>query len=262
MVRRISLLNFFTSVLWGCGPKPSPLHLQSIQRAEVVSYYQSAEGESGQELRNRLHRIITEAEVVDYEQLLEILPNIVEAPDVPGHMRLLYSRQLVSMASQEVSWNLEHVWPQSHGARGAAKSDLHHLQPCENRVNSLRGNKDFLNLNGRGEEIEGAPGNYIDGHRNAIEPRDDIKGDIARMMFYMSVRYDGDKGGVANLELVNQEKSRSPQMGYLADLILWNQADPVDAAEIERNNRIHQLQKNRNPFIDHPEWVDEIWGSN
>lgn len=260
MVKRTTILGIIAFGLMGCGPQEPMSKVLAPRSPDAISYYENITQTTGSGLREQLHRLIADAQVVDYEELLGILPSVVEAPDAPGQMRLFYSQRLVNLKSQDVIWNLEHVWPQSHGARGAAKSDLHHLQPCLNHVNSIRGNKDFLDLHGQGEEIEEAPGNFINNHQNAIEPREDIKGDIARMLFYMALRYDGGEGGVANLELVNHEKSKNPELGRLADLIQWNQKDPVDAAERQRNDRIYNLQKNRNPFIDHSEWVNEIWG--
>jgi hypothetical protein len=90
-----------------------------------------------------------------------------------------------------------------------------------------------------------------------------VKGDIARAIFYMEVRYEGDAGEV-DLEISEAYTSPSSSTGYLgilSTLMDWHEADAVDAAEQARNNTIYSsYQNNRNPFIDHPEYVNYIWG--
>ena len=92
------------------------------------------------------------------------------------------------------------------------------------------------------------------------EPRDSVKGDIARMLFYMAVRYEGDNGEI-DLELNEKvNNNKDPYMGKLSVLLKWNEQDPVDDLERKRNEVIFtKYQHNRNPFIDHPEWVNKIW---
>ena len=96
----------------------------------------------------------------------------------------------------------------------------------------------------------------IDG--NSFEPRAAIKGDLARGLFYMAVRYDSGP----NLEMAETLPTSGPFMGKLSTLVAWSLADPPDDVERARNNLIDDAyQHNRNPFIDHPEWVCSIWGS-
>jgi endonuclease I len=136
-----------------------------------------------------------------------------------------------------------------------AGTDLHHLRPTDASVNSSRSNLDFDN--GGTEHFE-ADGNYYDS--DSWEPRDSVKGDVARMLFYMAVRYEGDSGEL-DLELNNQVNNGSaPYHGKLFVLLQWHKEDPVDDFERERNEVIYtDYQQNRNPFIDHPEWVSAIW---
>ncbi len=155
------------------------------------------------------------------------------------------------------NWNREHVWAKSHGDFGTTAgpgTDLHHLRPTDVTVNSARGNLDF---DDGGSESTEAPGNYSDG--DSWEPRDAVKGDVARMIFYMSVRYE--VGDVVDLEVNDRVGNGStPYMGRVSVLKQWSQQDPPDAFEQRRNERIHaNWQGNRNPFIDHPEWVESIW---
>jgi endonuclease I len=132
----------------------------------------------------------------------------------------------------------------------------HHLRPEDVTINSLRGNLDFDN---GGSAVSGASGNYSDS--DSWEPRAAVKGDVARMLFYMAVRYEGDDS-FANLEVNNVTGNGSvPYTGKLSTLIAWHNADPPDSAEKARNQLIYSsYQRNRNPFIDHPEWVASIFG--
>ncbi|HEV8293649.1 MAG TPA: endonuclease, partial [Tepidisphaeraceae bacterium] len=92
------------------------------------------------------------------------------------------------------------------------------------------------------------------------EPPDEVKGDVARALFYMAVRYTGDPTNEPALYLTDnlpQITSTTNLMGRLTTLFLWNRLDPVDAAERHRNDLVYQLyQHNRNPFVDHPELVE------
>ena len=122
-------------------------------------------------------------------------------------------------------WNREHVWAQSHGDFGTSTgpgTDLHHLRPEDVTVNSARGNLDF---DDGGTQNSEAPGNYADG--NSWEPRDAVKGDVARMIFYMSVRYEGDDG-FPDLEVNDVAGNGSvPRLGRLSVLLQWNAAGPA-----------------------------------
>lgn len=259
-LKKAILFGVLGTFLAACGTHDQSFKLNSIQAVDLQQYYRETEQQTGQQdFRQYLHKIISTAKVLGYGALIHELPYTDEDPQNPGQMRMIYSRRLVSTVNQDISWNREHVWPQSHGVQGPAKSDLHHVRPCENHVNSTRGDKDFGELNHMGEEVQGAPGTYVSNDRELIEPLDEVKGDIARMLFYMAIRYEGSEGGAMDLELVNQEGTRRPHLGRLDALLKWHEQDPVDAAEKQRNDRIYERQENRNPFIDHPEWVARIW---
>ncbi|WP_156726556.1 endonuclease I family protein [Streptomyces apocyni] len=228
---------------------------------DYYDYYDDAYGESGTALKNALHDIIDDHTKLSYSQVWNALKTTDEDPDNSAHVRLLYSgaSRSKSLNGGDVGdWNREHVWAKSHGGFSTSTTpgtDLHHLRPTDVQVNSIRGNKDF---DWGGSPVSGAPGNYTDS--NSFEPRDAVKGDVARMILYMAVRYEGDDG-FADLEPNNQvSNGSSPYMGRLSVLKQWHQEDPPDTFERNRNNLIHDLyQHNRNPFIDHPEWVESIW---
>ena len=88
---------------------------------------------------------------------------------------------------------------------------------------------------------------------DSYAPRDEVKGDVARILFYMTVRY-------SNLNLVNSTSPAVYQMAMLNRLLQWHLEDPVDSFEMYRNDVIYSYQNNRNPFIDHPEFVEKLWG--
>ena len=98
-----------------------------------------------------------------------------------------------------------------------------------------------------------------DTNEYSFEPRDAVKGDVARMLFYMDTRYEG-QDITPDLELVDRVTSvGEAKLGTLCRLIEWHKNDPVDEVEISRNNRIYEFQGNRNPFIDHPEWATLLY---
>ncbi|MFE4061129.1 endonuclease I family protein [Streptomyces sp. NPDC059096] len=225
------------------------------------TYYQNAIGKSGTALKSALHTIIKDQSKISYAAVWEALKNTDQDPANSSNVIELYTGKSISKSSNggnTGNWNREHVWAKSHGGFGEATgpgTDIHHLRPEDVSVNSIRGNKDFDN---GGSAVSGAPGNYTDS--DSFEPRDAVKGDVARMILYMAVRYEGDDSwpDLEPNEKVNN--GSSPLMGKLSVLKQWNDEDPPDTFEKRRNDVIYnQYQHNRNPFIDHPEWVESIW---
>lgn len=153
-------------------------------------------------------------------------------------------------------WNKEHVWCKSHGFPSSSTDpycDLHHLRPTKESINSSRGNKDFGEVsNPTGQDEYGNKWNS-----GVFEPRDEVKGDVARILFYMATRYSE---APFSLKLVNSittsASDSNGRLGDLATLLKWHYQDPVSASEIHRNEVVYGYQKNRNPYIDHPEYVD------
>jgi predicted extracellular nuclease/endonuclease I len=158
------------------------------------------------------------------------------------------------------NWNREHVWAKSHGFKSYdafAYSDIHHLRPTDISVNSSRGNLDFDNSDG---PLAESPQNRVDS--DSFEPRDRVKGDVARIVLYMDIRYAGLDAITPDLHVVDMLTANGePMLGKLCTLLAWSEADPVDEFEINRNNKIYEFQGNRNPFIDHPEWISTIYSA-
>ena len=230
---------------------------------EQDAYYADALGRSGAPLESALHGIVSRGVTrLSYDAVWNALKATDQDPANPANVITLYSGQSMPKTANGGGvddWNREHVWATSHGDFGTATgpgTDLHHLRPEDVTVNAARGNLDF---DTGGTPNTEAPGNYADG--NSWEPRTAVKGDVARMIFYMSVRYEGGDG-FADLEVNDVAGNGSaPAMGRLSTLLRWHQQDPPDAAERRRNDVIFDIyQHNRNPFIDHPEWAAAIWG--
>ncbi|WP_255298598.1 endonuclease I family protein [Brevibacillus dissolubilis] len=226
------------------------------------SYYQTAYGKTGTALKSALHNIIDDHKKLSYDSLWAALRDTDEDPNNPNNVILLYtgrSQSKLTNGGLVNDWNREHVWAKSHGGFGetaGAGTDLHHIRPADVSVNSARGNLDFDN--GGVYHSEATLCRY---DSDSWEPRDAVKGDVARMLLYMAVRYEGDVSGEPNLEMKDAVNTgTAPYHGKLSTLLQWHLQDPVDSFEMRRNNIIYtKYQGNRNPFIDHPEWVDLIW---
>ncbi|MFC8850401.1 MULTISPECIES: endonuclease [unclassified Micromonospora] len=226
------------------------------------TYYASAIGKTGTALRSSLHTIIRTQTKLNYDQVWEALKDTDQDPANASNVLLLYSGRSQSKTSNgggANDWNREHVWAKSHGDFGTATgpgTDVHHLRPEDVSVNSTRSNKDF---DTGGSGVSECAGCYSDA--DSFEPRSAVKGDVARMIMYMAIRYEGDDGW-PNLEINNSvSNGTSPYHGKLSVLLSWNLADPPDAFEKRRNQVIYdRWQGNRNPFVDHPEWATAIWG--
>jgi endonuclease I len=223
-------------------------------------YYDNATGKTGEQLKTALHNIIKNHTEYPYSQTDELLMETDEDPNNSNNVILLYkgnSQAKSTFGGGSNDWNREHVWAKSHGDFGDSPpcgTDLHHMKPEDASVNSDRGNKDFDN---GGVQHPEATGCYYDS--DSWEPRDEVKGDVARMIFYMEVRYEGDNGE-PDLEVVDWVNSApEPEHGKYSALYQWHQDDPPDAFEINRNNVIYSYQDNRNPFIDHPEYLILIY---
>jgi endonuclease I len=241
--------------------------------AQIPSdYYLAADGLSGESLKSALHDVIKDHVEFPYTSSNTDTWDILKESDrdtvYSDNVILFYSGWSVNGGleyNDAKGWSREHVWAKSHGDFGTslgAGTDCHHLRPCDISVNSARGNDDF--------DIGGSI--YVDGDgvtqcktdADSWEPRDEVKGDVARMLFYMAVRYEGENGE-PDLELLDEVntvdivEAGKGFHGKLSTLIEWHKADPVDSFEINRNDVIYSFQNNRNPFIDHPEFVDLLW---
>lgn len=213
------------------------------------NYYSSAISLSGTDLRNEIREIIsTGADKLSYTTVWDMCEDGDENPTDASQVWQLYVEKGIAKTahvSGSTGWNREHVWAKSHGDFGTSAgpgTDGHHLRASDAQENGNRGNLDFANVNGARTK-----------NGSFYEPPKSAKGDVARSIFYMAVRYGftvDDLGG----------QGTDARHGKLEDLLEWNELDPVDSYEIRRNNVIYGYQHNRNPFIDHPELVRYIFG--
>ncbi|MFZ4182529.1 endonuclease I family protein [Streptomyces pseudogriseolus] len=244
------------------APTPADARTATVAAyAAPAGYYDGAEGKTGDALKSALSSIVSDQTKLSYSAVWDALKDTDEDPSNSGNVILLYSgasRSKSANGGDTGDWNREHVWAKSHGDFGTSTgpgTDIHHLRPTDVQVNSVRGNKDFDN---GGSAVANGGGSLTDS--DSFEPRDAVKGDVARMIFYMAVRYEGTDGW-PDLEPNNSVNNGSaPYIGKLAVLKEWNEQDPPDAFEQRRNDVIFEsYQHNRNPFVDHPEWVESIW---
>ena len=192
---------------------------------------------------------------------------------------LLYSGDVRPMKKanrgkgKDDSWDREHVWPKSRGFPKKAQdgyTDLHHLRPADRNINGKHSNLGY-DEGGKpvvDETLDGTPvtGIRVDLDNQSFEPTDLAKGQVARMLFYMAVRYEaGDNLGdekMPDLKLIDDNKKiKEPVIGDLCTLLKWHARFPVSDFERRRNDRVQQIQGNRNPFIDRPDYADVIWGA-
>ena len=162
-------------------------------------------------------------------------------------------------------YNREHIIPQSVFNEAAPMvSDAHFITPTDGKVNGIRSNyphgtvasASTTTLNG-GKLGSSSVAGYSG---TVFEPINEFKGDIARMYFYFATRYENTVSGYS-FPMFNGTPNQVFTTAFLNTLLAWNAQDPVSAREIARNNAIYTRQNNRNPYIDHPEYVQAIWGS-
>lgn len=254
---------------WGTPLNPT---YGIVESTVPAGYYDSLEGKSGAVLKQAIQDIIANPEVVrahNYGDVNTILRTADQNPLNSNEIWMMYKEQprskllIQTTGSGTGKWNREHIYPQSRGGFANATSeipdgmnvweptsasmtlhghsDAHHIRAEDGQENSSRNNKDFglTDYNG----FTGNQGSW--------------KGDVARAVFYMAIRYN-------TLDVVNGNPPDTTvgQLGDLATLLTWNAADPSDDFEMNRNNYIYTWQFNRNPFIDYPNLADYIWGAN
>lgn len=181
--------------------------------------------------------------------------------------------------SEGQKFNREHLIPQSYfDAQTPMYSDAHFVVPSDKYVNGQRNNFPFskvgsatLTTTNGSKKGNNLNSGYSAGYTGVVfEPIDEFKGDIARMFFYFATRYEGQLEGFYNTANVTSTQTKVMFDGteshafsttFLRVLQTWHNMDPVSQREINRNNAIYNRQNNRNPYIDHPEYVNAIWGA-
>lgn len=245
--------------------------------AEPAGYYSSCEGKYGANLLRQLESVVGSHKTVSYDGLWNIYPETDSRPD--GTVWDMYSTQVYRHGSKKCGsyknvgdcYNREHSFPKSwFDERSPMKSDAFHVYPTDGKVNGQRSNHPY------GECANGttlpAPGNIkalgklgastFPGYSGTVfEPDDEYKGDFARTYFYMAAAYNSKIGSWSSPMLANN--AFPAYKSWAVELLLkWHRQDPVSSKERERNDAVYRHQNNRNPFIDHPEMAEHIWGKN
>jgi len=161
-------------------------------------------------------------------------------------------------------YNREHIIPQSvFNEQSPMVSDAHFITPTDGKVNGIRSNYPHGNVSSATYTSQNGSklgSSAVSGYSGTVfEPINDFKGDIARMYFYFATRYENTITGYS-YAMFNGTSNQVFTTAFLNLLLAWHTQDPVSAREIARNNAIYTRQNNRNPFIDHPEYVNQIWG--
>ena len=241
------------------------------------SYYNSANGLTGNQLKLALHNIIKGHTSITYAQLWNafwstdnkgngiVWDMYSDKPNgTPPYVYHLGQDQCGSggYGGEGDCYNREHSFPQSwFNDQTTPRTDLHHIFPTDGFVNGQRsnyaygevGSATWTSRNGSKLGTCKTPG--FSG--KAFEPIDEYKGDLARAIMYMSVRYYTEDSGWGSSDMTTKSEIKP----WAIQLLLrWNEQDPVSQKEIDRNNVIYRdYQHNRNPFIDHPEYARMIW---
>lgn len=256
----------FTMAAFGTPLKPTYGIVTSTQ---PDGYYNSLDGLADKELSQAIQDIIAEEGVVraqTYAEIIEILKLADQNPEHSNEVWLVYSEfgrpklDFQTSSDSFEKWNREHTYPRRRAGYYSIKldealdgkdvfwntnadslrhgnSDAHALRAADARENTSRGKKHF--------------GQYIGPART----KGKFRGDVARGVFYMAIRYNA-------LEIVDGFPiDNVGELGDLTTLLEWHRNDPPDDFEMNRNNIIYTWQINRNPFIDHPELIEYIWGN-
>ncbi|NBW28630.1 MAG: T9SS C-terminal target domain-containing protein [Flavobacteriaceae bacterium] len=269
IIIRVNDINFVVQP-WGTPVRPT---YGLCPRVIPSGYYSTLEGKAGNNLRQAIQDIIANPNMVrvhNYGDVYNVLKEADQNPENSNQVWMIYNEQSISKIDYQTDnsiigkWNREHIYSQSRlglpstfipngtpdginvwrlttGSNDieASHDDLHHLRAVGGQENSTRNNRNY------GVDYNGPAGNL-----------GSWRGDVARAIFYMAIRYN-------SLNVVNGDPASSPtgQIGDLATLLTWNNLDPVDDFEMNRNNIIYNWQMNRNPFIDNPALVNYVFGN-
>lgn len=247
-------------------------------------YYSSANGLSGASLKTALSTIITNGHQdkgynglwtgykttdidKNYENDGSILDIYSEKPTtVDPYKYTPGTNQCGTYSVEGNCYNREHIVPQSlFNEASPMVSDINFIRATDGKVNGMRSNYPFGKVgtatftSKNGSKL----GNSVSSGYSGVvfEPIDEFKGDVARMIFYFVTRYQSRLSTFSSGNMLGNTTFPGLQTWELNVLLAWNNQDPVSQTEINRNNASYIYQGNRNPFIDNPSYVNQIWGS-
>ena len=257
-----------------------------------AGYYGSINANNGQALHSSLHEIIDDHQRFPYTSTAtdtwDILETADQDPDNSNNVIDIYKNaSYAKVGGGNSFYNREHSWPKSFGfpkdgSTNYAYTDTHHLFISDSSYNSSRSNKPYDNCtSGCSEKVTfannsrggtSAESNWTAGSGNtgSWQTWSGRKGDVARALMYMAVRYEGGTHGITGVSepdlILTDDRNLIGQsnqgvnisvayMGLKSVLLQWHNDDPVDAYEVRHNDTVYSFQGNRNPFVDHPEYV-------
>ena len=258
---------------------------------DLIGYYASANGLSGYVLKTELHNIISAGHSAQgYSALWTFYSNYERDNyyEADGSLLDIYSEnpngsdpytytsssdQCGSYSGEGSCYNREHTFPRSWfgGAIEPMNSDVHHIYASDGYVNGKRSSYPYGEVatasytSSNGSKLGSAESGL--GYSGTVfEPIDEFKGDLARTYFYMATRYEDVISGWETQSsygdaVLNGSSDQVFEIWYLNLMKSWHNADPVSQKELDRNDAAYSHQGNRNPFIDHPELVAEIWSN-
>ena len=248
-----------------------------------TGYYDGTAGLTGAALKTKLSQIITAGHSAkSYDNLYNGYPSTDTDKyyENDGSVLDMYSenptgadpyvyqhgvKKCGSYNSEGDCYNREHIIPQSFFSKASPMvSDIQFITPTDGKVNGMRSDNPFGVVNSptftskNGSKL--GP-NTTSGFSGVVfEPIDAFKGDIARMVFYFVTRYESKLSSFSTGNMLGGSTYPGLQNWELQVLLAWNAADPVSQREIDRNNAAYAYQGNRNPYIDNPTWVNDVWG--
>ncbi|KAF2509514.1 T9SS type A sorting domain-containing protein [Flavobacterium zhairuonense] len=258
------------------------LFLTTIGFAQIPSGYYSAATGTGYTLKTQLYNIIkghtdngyaglyTTYQTSDVDNFYEndgtVLDMYSENPSGtdPYNYGTGSTQRCGNYSVEGDCYNREHIIPQSvFSEQSPMVADAHFITPTDGKVNGIRSNYPHGNVSSATYTSQNGSklgSSAVSGYTGTVfEPINDFKGDIARMYFYFATRYENTVAGYS-YAMFNGTSNQVFTTAFLNMLLAWHAQDPVSAREIARNNAVYARQNNRNPFIDHPEYVNQIWG--
>ncbi|MHC1703358.1 MAG: endonuclease [Tenuifilaceae bacterium] len=259
----------------------SALFLLSIVTFSQIpaGYYSTAEGKSGAVLKSSLYNIIkghtertytnlwTDFQSTDKKANGKVWDMYSDKPgQTPAYEYTFISDQCGNYSGEGSCYNREHSFPKSWFNDGTPMySDLFHLYPTDGYVNGKRSNYPFGEVGAaswtstNGSKL--GTSSYTGYSGVVFEPIDDYKGDFARSYFYMVTRYENVITTWPGSDMFDGSAFPAFTIWAKNMLLEWSQQDPVSQKEIDRNNAVYSIQNNRNPYIDHPEYANAVWGT-
>jgi endonuclease I len=253
-----------------------PIFTAPLYAQPPADYYNAASGLSGAALKTALYNIISNHTVISYSDLWTAYQTTDVRQD--GKVWDMYSNCNFTFVSNQCGnyvlecdcYNREHSLPQSwFNEQSPMVSDIFHVVPTDGKVNGYRSNFPFGEVanptvtTGNGSKL--GPCSFPGYTGTVFEPIDEYKGDFARIYFYMATRYENVISGWCSnsteADVVLQGNSFPVFEDWFLNLLAeWHENDPVSQKETDRNNAVYGIQHNRNPFVDNPGYVYEIWG--